>query len=200
MIRRLANLIHRNCRHQIEGLADAADRQTQRAENLAGELDETVEQLTAARSRIAQGLDHILVTAHQQGRLARTYALLEGAGLGHGDGLAAWLLQIRMDTWTGLPDWGCQNTNCPRVSRGLVWHPTTPENAHLACECGRIWPAGPGAVDRGEREARGHHITETQTQAPFQRRWSQIPVSMLEAMDRALPTPAQLRDHETAPA
>src|SRR5699024_6190942 len=85
----------------------------------------------------------------------------------------------------------------PRIA-GLVWHPTTPENAHLACECGRIWPAGPGAVDRGEREARGHHITETQTQAPFQRRWSQIPVSMLEAMDRALPTPAQLRDHETA--
>lgn len=38
MIRRLTNLIHRTCRHQIEGLADAAHHQTQRAEDLAEDL------------------------------------------------------------------------------------------------------------------------------------------------------------------
>jgi len=46
MIRgRLTSLIHRRCRHQIDGLADAARRQTENADDLALANDDLVEEL-----------------------------------------------------------------------------------------------------------------------------------------------------------
>ena len=239
---------HRRCRAETEGLADAAARQTENAENLAESLmvaehamEEVVDactdveyatteadipavlrerlvqadllpsveadltaaraeidRLTAERDRVAQARTRMLEVAHEQGRLARTFALLEGVEMGTDTGLAAWLLQIRVTTWTRLSRWGCQDTSCLRDTRELIWHPDAPEQAHLACECGRVWPAGPEVVDRGERETREHRLMGTH--APFQRRWSQSPTAVLEAIDRALPTPAQCRDREAVPA
>lgn len=242
---------HRRCRHEIEGLADAAARQTTRVTDLEERLREEamahqylvdeirdacqdieyatteasipvvlrerlvdadrlpiveadlaaararIDQLTAERDRVNQARPRMLEAAHEEGRLARTFALLEGVGMGTDTGLAAWLLQIRVTTWTRLSRWGCQDTACSRDTRELIWHPDAPERAHLACECGRVWPAGPGVVDRGERETREHR--RDGTHAPFHRRWSQIPTAALEAIDRALPTPAQIRDRQVVP-
>lgn len=179
-----------------EQLLDAHDRQFVLREHTAAL--EQIDRLTAERDSVAQARNRMLEVAHEQGRLARTYALLEGVEMGTRDGLAAWLLQIRVTTWTDLSSWGCQDTACLRDTRELIWHPDAPEQAHLACECGRVWPAGPGAVDRGERETRTHRLMGTH--APFQRRWSQSPIAALEAIDRALPTPAQCRDREAVPA
>lgn len=237
---------HRRCRAEVEGLADAAHRQTQRATALAAELDEEqmahsylldeirdacrhpdhvaeaaipevlrehlvdhqiaereltevveqVDQLTAEREQTAQGLDRMLHAAHTQGRLARTYALMEGAELGPRDGLAAWLARTQITGWTGFPGWPCQDTHCTRDTRELVWHPDAPEQAHLACGCGRVWPAGPGAVDRAEREIEACQVMGRSVATS--RRWSHMPDPLLEAIDRALPTPAQIRDREPA--
>ena len=179
-----------------EQLLDAHDRQFVLAEH--SRALEQIDRLTAERDRVDQGRSRMLEAAHEDGRLVRTYALMEGAALNPRDGLAAWLMRIQITTWTGLSGWGCQDTSCSRDTRELVWHPDAPERAHLACECGRVWPAGPGVVDRGERETRTHRLMGTHTS--FQRRWSQIPTAVLEAIDRALPTPAQCRDREAVPA
>ena len=251
----MIRLTHRRCRHEVEGLADAAARQTENADDLAlanqnlaeslmsaehdleevvdacedpdyatteaniphvlrerlveadrlptveadlAEAQARIDRLTAERDRMDQARTQMLEAAHEDGRLVRTYALMEGAALNPRDGLAAWLLQIQITTWTGLPGWGCQDTGCSRDTRELVWHPDAPEQAHLACECGRVWPADPGTVALGERETREHRLMGTHTR--FQRRWSQIPSAVLEAIDRAVPTPAQVRDREAVPA
>lgn len=179
-----------------EQLLDAHDRQVVLAEHTAAL--EQIDRLTAERDRVDQARSRMLEAAHEEGRLVRTYALMEGAALNPRDGLAAWLMRIQITTWTGVPGWGCQDTACLQDTRELVWHPDAPERAHLACECGRVWLAGPGVVDRGERETRTHRLMGTHIR--FQRRWSQIPSAVLEAIDRALPTPAQLRDREAVPA
>jgi hypothetical protein len=138
----------------------------------------------------------LLVAAHEAGTLARTYALMEGAGMSTDEGLAGWLLCAQFTSWTDLPDWGCQDTGCSRSRRELVWHPDTPDQAHLACECGRVWPTRPGTAQRAERETRAHRSQGTHN--PFQRRWSHSPAPVLEALDRALPTPTQLRERDLA--
>ena len=241
MIRRLTDLIHRRCRHQIEGLADAAHHQTRRAEDLAEdlavdemahsylldeirdacknpdhieeasipevlrerlidhqiaerELNETVEHLVAEQARVTRALDHILTTAHEQGRLARTYALMEGSELGPRDGLAAWLARTQITGWTGFPGWPCQDTDCTYTTRDLVWHPGAPDRAHLSCSCGRVWPAGPGAVERAVRETESCQVGGGSVRTS--QRWSHMSSALLEAIDRALPTPAQIRDRE----
>lgn len=246
---------HHLCRRELDGLADAARRQTENAEDLAlanEELTEKlmvaehaleevvdacesaeyatteadipavlrerlieadrlpiveaelaqaqaeVDRLTAERDHVDQARDRMLEAAHEQGRLARTYALLEGSEIGTRNGLAAWLLRIQITTWAGISSWGCQDTDCTRDTRELVWHPDAPVQAHLACSCGRVWSADRGAVERAELEARAHQRRGTTYKTWL--RWSHMSHPLLEAIDRALPPPAQLREAAGVPA
>lgn len=159
-------------------------------------LDEAKQTLATERDYVEQGLNRMLEAAHQDGRLARTLALMEGAGLVPREGLTSWLMRIHRISWTDLRSWACRDNMCPFSTREMVWHPDAPEKAHLSCECGRIWPAGWDAVERAEDEIQRHGWRWTKTQ--FKRRWSETSAASLEATDRALPTPAQIRDGELA--
>ena len=163
-----------------DGLPDVLHRLDQAQEENARLVREHTEQL-----------ERVLRAAREQGRLARTYALLEGSELGTRNGLAAWLLRIQITTWAGISSWGCQDTDCTRDTRELVWHPDAPEQAHLACSCGRVWSADRGAVERAELEARAHQRRGTTYKTSL--RWSHMSHPLLEAIDRALPTPAECR-------
>lgn len=238
-------LTHRRCRHETDGLADAARYQTQRAEDLADDLratqhglDEVADACTsteyaqseadipqvlrtrldqagqlpgvtaerdAARARVAAltaQREALLQAAHAAGTLARTGAVLDSDGLDatvSATGAGALLASVTVITWVGFGDWPCRDAACDSDVRTLVWHTTTPGQAHLACECGRIWQAPPGAVDRAERQhaecdlfGGGHRTTPL--------RWSQLAAPVLEAIDRALPAPATADRQQAAAA
>ncbi|WP_017559078.1 hypothetical protein [Nocardiopsis baichengensis] len=139
---------------------------------------------------LLKGRERLLADAHKAGRLARTFALMEGAGMGHPCGTAEerLLAGVRLCGWVDCPGWGCQKPDCPESRRELVWHPDAPEHAHLVCACGQVWKAAPGAVERGERETRDHQ--KQGTHRGHLRRWSLLSPPVLEAIDRALPVPS----------
>ncbi|MDA2804456.1 hypothetical protein [Nocardiopsis suaedae] len=139
---------------------------------------------------LREGRERLLADAHNAGRLARTFALLEGAGMGCSRGTAEerLLAGARIYGWIDVPGWECQKPDCPESRRELVWHPDVPKRAHLVCACGQVWKAAPGAVERGDRETRDHQ--KRGTHHSHSRRWSLLPSPVLEAIDRALPAPA----------
>ncbi|WP_116247735.1 hypothetical protein [Nocardiopsis sp. FIRDI 009] len=166
--------------HVLSEHADALDR-----------IGELTSHLQEERDRYVQAQARMLTAAHAAGRLARTYALAEGAGMGRTSGQAGRLLsEVRFTVWQGVPGWECQDTACPETTRELVWHPSVPERAHLVCGCGRIWQAGPGAVVRAERETRTHQAMGVGYRTSH--RWSRLSGPVLEAVDRALPQSHEL--------
>ncbi|MFJ9558389.1 hypothetical protein ACIRPH_31665 [Nocardiopsis sp. NPDC101807] len=244
----MIRLTHRRCRHEVEGLADAALRQTARAETLAvrvenrdAKVEDLTDDLRAAEHRLdeitaacedieyaredavipdllreklldaddrdrvlaehsralaqidelTERRDRTLAAAHEAGMLARVYALMMGAG-DRGDSDAGDLMEgMRVTRWHRVPGWGCQDTACTEEVRELVWHTDRPSRAHMACECGRVWRAAPGSADRAETESRRHALRGTGYSST--RPWGTLPAPVLEAMDRALPTAAEVR-------
>ncbi|MFE6305199.1 hypothetical protein [Nocardiopsis sp. NPDC057823] len=186
------------------GLTEAAipDRVRERL----SEIDRLTEQLDAERERTAAYVDwfalgraRMLEVAYEAGTLARTYALVEAAGMTTPHGEAERLLaQVRFTAWENVPGWECQDPDCSQSTRELVWHPAAPERAHLVCTCGRIWEAGAARVGRSERETLTYR--RMGCNRPFSRRWSQVPAPVLEAIERALPAPAGLRSVATSSA
>ncbi|MEU0237591.1 hypothetical protein ABZ234_07865 [Nocardiopsis sp. NPDC006198] len=166
-----------------EKLLDADDRQFVLAEHSRA-LD-TIDILT-------EQCDRTLAAAHAAGMLARVYALMVGAGY-RGLGEAGDLMAgMRFSSWTGFPHtWKCRSAECTEDTRDLVWHTDFPERAHLVCGCGRIWPAGPGAVDRSVAEIRENRLLGRSSTT--ERSWPRSPAPVLEAVDRALPPPAEAR-------
>ncbi|WP_306365979.1 hypothetical protein [Nocardiopsis sp. CC223A] len=170
------------------------------------EIDRLTDQVRTEHERtnayvdwFALGRARMLAAAHEAGMLARTYALVEGAGMGNPAGETERLLaRVQFSGWEGVPGWDCQDPDCSRSTRELVWHAAAPERAHLVCACGRIWEAESGRVDRSERET----LTRQRMgrSYPVKRRWSQTPAPVLEAIDRALPAPADLASAKTSPA
>ncbi|CAL9611716.1 hypothetical protein [Nocardiopsis dassonvillei] len=248
----MIRLTHRLCRTETEGLADTADRLTERLRDeematghLLEELTDAcrtqehaaeavipdhvrerllqahqlpevtrerddalaqVEQLTsqlqgernlarAARERYVDARGRMLAAAHTAGMLARTYALVDGAGMAREGGAAEQILVgVRALRWHYVPGWECQDSTCHQGVRELLWHETAPERAHLVCECGRIWQAEPGDVARGERETRTHQALGSSSVCT--RRWSEVSGPVLEAVDRALPPPDAFRQEQ----
>ncbi|MGQ4266436.1 hypothetical protein [Nocardiopsis changdeensis] len=192
------------CTNLGYGLTEAAipDRVRERL----SEIYRLTEQLDAERERTAAHVDmfalgrtRMLEAAHEAGTLARTYALVEGAGMATPNGETERLLTgMQFSGWQDVPGWECQDPDCSQSTRELVWHTAAPERAHLACACGRIWEAGSGRVDRSERETLTHQ--RMGRSYGVTRRWSQTSAPVLEAIDRALPTPADLRSVATSSA
>jgi len=217
---------HRRCRHEAEGLADAARRQTERADGLADDLraaEHQADEIRAAcedveyaredaaipevlRQRLLDADDHqdalarieelaeqrdrLLEAAHDAGTLVRTYTLLQCTGPAGPlpATVDAALTQSVIVYWKDSP-WQCRLHGHRNLY--LVWHPAARHRARLTCPCGRIWAAPPDAVSHGEAAAPwGHPIDGAYTTRPP---WSSLPAHVLEAMDRALPTPAEIR-------
>ncbi|WP_053619093.1 hypothetical protein [Nocardiopsis sp. NRRL B-16309] len=159
---------------------------------LTDEHQEVQEQFKQSADRYLRARDHMLAAAHAAGTLARTYALAEGAHMTRASGDAEQTLAgVQTLNFVGFSTWGCQSAVCLEDTRELVWHESAPERAHLACRCGRVWQAGAGAVERAERETRTCEAWGTSRRTL--RRWSQISGPTLEAIDRALPGPDELR-------
>lgn len=161
-------------------------------DELTGQLQDEQRRARDAQDRYVDARDRMLAAAHTAGTLARTYALVDGAGMAREGGEAEQILVgVRALRWHYVPGWECQDSTCHQGVRELLWHESAPERAHLVCECGRIWQAGPGDVARGERETHIHQALGSSSS--YTRWWSEISGPVLEAVDRALPTPAEFR-------
>lgn len=235
----MIRLTHRRCRHEIEGLADAAARQTENAQGLAEDLmaaehamDEvrvacgSVEYATTEadipdvlRSRLVDAaelpavldrldeaqenaarlarehteqVERALRAAHEEGRLARTWALLAGAGMSWrvSADLVDLVRATRIITWTNEHRWRCPTSGCDRSGQVIVWHHEHPDQAAHACPCGQVWAAPASEVERTEGEIERRPWNATPDPMPLQQR----PAHVLDAFDRAVPSPARLRD------
>ncbi|WP_017590824.1 hypothetical protein [Nocardiopsis ganjiahuensis] len=155
-------------------------------------LDEAQEEKDRmAREHDAQR-EALLVAAHEAGTLARTWALMARAGhtVASSGGPGALLNSVHTTAWCGFSSWPCEEGSCAESTRTLAWHPDHPDQAHLACECGRIWRAGAEAVQRTRREQADAERFGTSYRTPLP--WQHRSGVLLEAIDRALPTPAQM--------
>ncbi|WP_344078178.1 hypothetical protein, partial [Nocardiopsis metallicus] len=166
----------------------------------AAQLPEVLHRLDEAHGENARLVrDHdaqreaLLVAAHEAGTLARTWALMARAGytVASSGGPGAVLNSAHATAWVGFSSWPCEEGGCAESTRTLAWHPDYPDQAHLACECGRIWRAGAEAVERTRREQANAERFGTSYRAPLP--WQHRSQAVLEATDRALPTPAQMR-------
>lgn len=167
----------------------------------ADRLPDRTAERDEARAQVAaltEQREALLQAAHEARMLARTYALMEGTGTQTESVTGSVLAGVHITHWQGFPSWPCQDTTCEQDVRTLVWHTTAPEQAHLACDCGRIWQAPTGATERAVESGRAYEALGYATRVP--QRWSLMKPPTLEAIDRALPTPAQLRDREVVPA
>lgn len=169
-------------------LRDAADlpEVLHRLDEAHGENDRLVRERDAQR-------EALLVAAHEAGTLARTWALMARAGytVASSGGPGAVLNSAHATAWVGFPSWPCEEGSCAESTRTLAWHPDYPDQAHLACECGRIWRAGAEAVERSQQQQDAAEWFGTSYRAPLP--WQHRSQAVLEATDRALPTPAQMR-------
>ena len=176
-----------------EQLLDAHDRQFVLAEHTRA-----LEQLDRITQEHTEQIERALRTAHEEGRLARTWVLLAGAGMSWqvSADLADLLRATRIITWTDEHRWACPTPGCVRPGQALVWHTDHQHQAHLACPCGQVWAAPASEVERTEGEIERRPWGATPDPTSLQQR----PAHVLDAFDRALPTPAQVRDREAVPA
>ena len=186
------------CQSLSYGLGDEVDIPDALRSRLrdAAELPEVLHRLDEAQGEVekfTQQREALLVAAHEAGTLARTWALMARAGhtVASPGGPGAVLNSAHTTAWCGFPSWPCEEGRCAESTRTLAWHPDYPDQAHLACECGRIWRAGAEAVQRTRQEQADAERFGTSYRTPLP--WQHRSGVLLEAIDRALPTPAQMR-------
>lgn len=187
------------CQDLGYGLTDAAvpdalrDRLVDAAElpDVLHRLDQAQEENARLMREHTEQLERALRAAHGQGRLARTWALLAGAGMSGRlpADLADLMRATRLITWTDEHRWACPTPGCDRARQVLAWHTGHADRAHQACPCGQVWAAATGEVERTEAEIVRRPWATTPDPTPLY----YLPTHVLAALDRALPTPAECR-------
>ncbi|WP_017584308.1 hypothetical protein [Nocardiopsis valliformis] len=192
------------CKSLAYGLGDEVDIPDALRSRLrdAAQLPEVLHRLDEAQEKSSQLAAEyndqqvaLLRAAHEAGTLARTWVLMVRSGMEWQvpTDLAELVRGVLITTWIDESRWDCPTAGCERFGRAIVWHADHRDLAHHACPCGATWAAAHSEVTRTATARKS-----TWGRIPDNQLLQHRPDHVLEAFDRAIPTPTQIHSRALA--